>query len=291
MQTASTCPTPTTWRPDMARANSLQDKVAMVTGGGSGIGQEICRRLANDGARVAVVDRDLDAATSTAQSIGSAAYAVAADVTSEGQVDAAVTAIVERFGRIDIGVNAAGVGASAPLVDTTLEQWQRVIDICLTGVFVTARAQARQMTKQGGGVIVNIASTNSQQPGEGLSAYCAAKAGVEMLTRVAALELAAQGIRVVGVGPGLTSTPMVARFLDNPSASREFLANIPLGRPAQTADIAAAVAFLASEQAAYITGQTLYVDGGALMQKYPSLASRKPAVPATAATAVQEVQP
>jgi NAD(P)-dependent dehydrogenase (short-subunit alcohol dehydrogenase family) len=175
---------------------------------------------------------------------------------------------------------------SAAMVDTTLAQWQRVMDVCLTGVFVSARAQAAQMLAQGGGVIVNIASTNSRQAGEGLSAYCAAKAGVDMFTKVAALELAPQGIRVLAVGPGLTDTPMVARLLANPVARGEFLSNIPLARPAQPADIAAMVVFLCSDRAGYVTGQTIYVDGGASLMRYPSLASRRPtsvAQPAAAA--------
>jgi NAD(P)-dependent dehydrogenase (short-subunit alcohol dehydrogenase family) len=261
---------------------TLTDKVALVTGGGSGIGQEVCRRLTADGATVVVVDSDQAAAAITAAAIGAKSLAVAADVSRDGEMDRAISAAVERFGRLDIAVNAAGVGFSAALVDTTLEQWERVLNVCLTGVFLSTRAEARQMVKQGhGGVIINIASTNSQQPGEGLSAYCSAKAGVDMLTKVSALELASHGIRVTAVAPGLTETPMVARFLSNPQIRNEFLSNIPLGRPALTADIAAAVAFLASDDAGYITGQTLYVDGGASMQKYPSLASRKPSAPVT----------
>jgi len=260
---------------------NLDRRIAMVTGAGSGIGQEICRQLAAQGARVAAIDLDLAAAARTAESLGGGVLALAADVADEAQMTAAVAQTVAHFGRLDIAVNAAGVGISARMVDTTLAQWQRVMDVCLTGVFVSARAQAAQMIAQGGSaVIVNIASTNSQQAGEGLSAYCAAKAGVDMFTKVAALELAPHGIRVLAVGPGLTDTPMVARLMANPVARGEFLANIPLARAALPADIAAMVAFLASDQAGYVTGQTIYVDGGASLMKYPSLASRRPAAPA-----------
>jgi NAD(P)-dependent dehydrogenase (short-subunit alcohol dehydrogenase family) len=259
----------------------LEGRVALVTGAGSGIGRAICRRLAEEGARIACLDRDAAAARATADAIGSDALAIAADVANAADMQRAVAETAAAFGRLDIAVNAAGVGASARLVDTTLETWQRVLDVCLTGVFVSLQAQARQMIAQGGpAVIVNIASTNARQPGEGLAAYCAAKAGVEMLGRVAALELAAQGIRVASVGPGLTDTPMVARLLADPVARAAFLDNIPLQRPARPEDIAAAVAYLASDDAAYVTGQTLYVDGGASMQRYPSLAARKPSVPA-----------
>lgn len=265
---------------DMRR---LKGRVALVTGAGSGIGRAICARLAAEGARLVALDCDLSAAQATASMLGMDALAVAADVASVGDMQRAVAEVALRFGRLDIAVNAAGVGASALLVDTTLETWQRVMDVCLTGIFVASQAEARQMIAQGGAaVIINIASTNAQQPGEGLAAYCAAKAGAEMLSRVCALELAAHGIRVAAVGPGLTDTPMVARLLANPAAHGEFMDNIPLNRPARPEDIAAAVAFLASDDAAYVTGQTLYVDGGASMKRYPSLASRKPSV-ATAA--------
>lgn len=259
----------------------LAGKVAIVTGAGSGIGRAICMRLAGAGAMVAALDRDADAVAATVASLGDRAIALTADVASELEMDAAVQAVVERFGALDIGVNAAGIGASAPLVDTPVETWERVIRVCLTGVFVSMRRQAREMARLGSGVIVNIASTNAQQAGEGLSAYCAAKAGVEMLTRVGALELAASGVRVVGVAPGLTETPMVARFLADPGARHAFVSNIPSGRPAKPEEIAAAVEFLASDDAGYVTGQTLYVDGGASMMRYPSLAERRPSPSAT----------
>ncbi|VTU24420.1 Glucose 1-dehydrogenase 4 [Variovorax sp. PBS-H4] len=264
-----------------AQTTRLQGRSALVTGAGSGIGRAICGRLCDEGARVACLDRDAAAAKATAEAIGRGAVPVVADVANTADMRRAVEEAVAAFGRLDIAVNAAGVGASARLVDTALETWQRVLDVCLTGVFVSSQAQARQMIAQGGtAVIVNIASTNAQQPGEGLAAYCAAKAGVEMLGRVAALELAPHGIRVAAVGPGLTDTPMVARLLADPVARDAFLDNIPLKRPARPEDIAAAVAYLASDDAAYVTGQTLYVDGGASMQRYPSLAARKPSAPA-----------
>lgn len=267
----------------MAPITRLRGRAALVTGAGSGIGRAICRRLADEGARIACLDRDAAAAQATADAIGKGALALVADVANAAEMQRAIEATVAAFERLDIAVNAAGVGASALLVDTSVATWQRVLDVCLTGVFVSSQAQARQMIAQGGpAVIVNIASTNAQQPGEGLGAYCAAKAGVEMLGRVAALELAPHGIRVAAVGPGLTDTPMVARLLADPVARNAFLDNIPLQRAARPEDIAAAVAYLASDDAAYVTGQTLYVDGGASMQRYPSLAARKPSTPVTA---------
>ncbi|MDQ8033534.1 MAG: SDR family NAD(P)-dependent oxidoreductase [Bordetella sp.] len=267
----------------MAPITRLQGRAALVTGAGSGIGRAICRRLADEGARIACLDRDAVAAQAAADEIGTDALALVANVANTDEMRRAVEATVAAFGRLEIAVNAAGVGASARLVDTAMDTWQHVLDVCLTGVFVSSQAQARQMIEQGGSaVIVNIASTNAQQPGEGLAAYCAAKAGVEMLGRVAALELAPHGIRVASVGPGLTDTPMVARLLADPVARDAFLDNIPLHRVARPEDIAAAVAYLASDDAAYVTGQTLYVDGGATMQRYPSLAARKPSAPLAA---------
>lgn len=260
-----------------AHPGRLAGRCAIVVGGGSGMGQAVARRLSADGASVAVIDRDLDAARSTVATLKNGGFAVGADVADEADIARAIDACVAHLGALDIGVNAAGVGISVALLEQSLEQWQRVQNINLAGLFLCCKSQARHMkARPQGGVIVNFISTNAEQPGEGLSAYCASKAGAAMLTRVAALELAPHQIRVVGVGPGLTETPMVSRLLALPDARAEFLDNIPLGRPGKPADVAAVVAFLVSDDASYITGDTIYVDGGALNRRYPSLASRTP---------------
>lgn len=252
-------------------------KVALVTGGGSGIGAATVSRLVEEGAQVCVVDRNLEPAQAVAARWAASAIAVRADVTQEDEVERAVLAAVARFGRLDIAVNAAGYGVSAEIVDMTLAQWQGVIDADLTGVFLSTKHQARQMLRQGaGGVIVNIASTNAVQPGEGLAAYCAAKAGVAMFTQVAAMELGAHGIRVVGVGPGLTETPLTAPALKEPSQREAWTANIPSGRAAQPAEIAGLVAWLASSEGEYVNGETMYIDGGLRTRRYPTLAERRP---------------
>ena len=251
----------------------LSGRMAVVTGAGSGIGKAVVERLLEEGARVAALDFDLEKAHGTGGD-PEKVFAVQADVTEEASLQKAFAAIASKFGAPDIGVNAAGIGLSVPLLEQSAEQWKRVQDVNLFGVFLCTKMMAQAMLPKRDGVIINIASTNALQPGEGLSAYCASKAGVSMFTRVAAMELASFNIRVAAIGPGLTETPLVARLLARQEARDEFLANIPLGRAAKPADIAAAVAFLASDDASYITGDTLFVDGGALTQRYPSFEAR-----------------
>lgn len=265
---------------------SLSGRVATVVGGGSGMGRAVAQRLSAEGAAIAVVDRDFDAARQTVATLKAEALAIAADVTSEEDVARATDDCVTRFGALDIAVNAVGIGISVALLEQSLEQWQRVQNTNLTGMFLCCKYQAQYMkARPRGGVIINFISTNAEQPGEGLSAYCASKAGAAMLTRVAAMELAQHNIRVVGVGPGLTETPMITRLLALPNAHAEFLDNIPLGRPGKPEEVAAVVAFLVSDEASYITGDTIYVDGGALNKRYPSLASRTPKTLATGSAA------
>ena len=265
---------------------NLSGRTAIVFGGGSGMGRAVAQRLSMEGVAVAVVDRDIEAASQTVATLKAGALAVAADVTNEAEVAQAIETCAHHFGSLDIAVNAAGIGISVALTEQSLDQWQRVQNVNLAGLFLCCKHQALTMKAQArGGVIVNFISTNAEQPGEGLSAYCASKAGAAMLTRVAAMELAPDNIRVVGVGPGLTETPMVARLLALPDAHAEFVDNIPLGRPGKPEDVAALVAFLVSDEAGYITGDTIYVDGGALNKRYPSLASRTPKPPVAGSAA------
>jgi NAD(P)-dependent dehydrogenase (short-subunit alcohol dehydrogenase family) len=261
----------------MSVAGRFDGRVALVTGGASGIGAATAGRFAAEGGRVAIVDRDVAAAQAAAAALGERVVAVVADVTQESQVQAAVAAAVARFGRLDVSVHAAGYGSSAEVVDLSLDQWRGVLDVDLTGVFLSTKHAARQMLRQGGGgAIVNIASTNAVQPGQGLAAYCAAKAGVVMFTQVAGMELAPQGVRVVGVGPGLTRTAATARFLDAPAVAQPWLDNIPAGRAASADEIAGLVLWLASDEAAYMSGETVFMDGGFRSRAYPTLRERRP---------------
>ena len=252
----------------------LQDKVALITGGASGIGREIARRYVAEGARVVVADRNAPLLNEAVNELGEAGAAAEMDVTREADAERAVSFAVSRFGRLDFGVNCAGLGVSVPLTEQTEQQWDTVVDVCLKGVFLCMKHEARAITAgERGGVIINIASINARQPGAGLSAYCAAKAGVEMLTRVAALELGPRGIRVVGIGPGLIDTPLTTFQQERPHVREAFLENVPLGRVGTTADIASAALFLASDDASWVSGDTLFVDGAALTKKVPELGS------------------
>jgi NAD(P)-dependent dehydrogenase (short-subunit alcohol dehydrogenase family) len=230
-------------------------KVAVVTGGASGIGRAITERLTAEGATVVVGDLNTDD--------------VRCDVTVEADVEHLVAVAVERHGAVHLAANCAGVGTFAPIAEHPVEEWDRVVDICLKGVFLSVKHEARAMRGAGGGAIVNIASINARQPGEGMAAYCSAKAGVEMLTRCAALELGQHGIRVTGVGPGLVDTPLTSFTRDVPAIAERYLRNSPLGRTGQPGDVAAAACWLLSEEASWVSGDTLYVDGAALTREYP----------------------
>jgi 3-oxoacyl-[acyl-carrier protein] reductase len=234
--------------------------IAVVTGGGSGIGEAICLRLARDGASVAVLDVDLGAARLTAELVGG--IAVEADVSESASVDAALGQAEAELGPVDVWVNNAGIQASgeAGLMRLADEEWRRMLAVHLDGTFHGTRAAARSMAPRGAGSIVNIASVCGIEGCTGYPHYSAAKAGILGFTRAVAKELAVQGIRVNAVAPGFVDTA-ASEAIDSPlrQAQRE---RTPLGRFGRPEEIAATVAFLASEDAAFFVGETLSPNGG-----------------------------
>lgn len=245
----------------------FEGRVALVTGAAGGIGRAVVERIVGDGGRVVAGDIDRPGLAALVGDFGSAVSAMACDVTAEDGAAALAAHAVEQFGRLDVAVVNAGGGTASLIEDLPLDEWRRVIDLTLTGAFLTVKSAARVMVD--GGAIVAVASLSAVQPARGMAAYCAAKAGVVALVDVAALELGARGIRVNAVAPGLVRTPATETLWSIPGMVQGFVENTVIRRYGRPADIAAAVAFLASEEAAYISGTTLMVDGGAHHLRYP----------------------
>jgi NAD(P)-dependent dehydrogenase (short-subunit alcohol dehydrogenase family) len=251
----------------------LDGKVAIVTGGASGIGKGIVQRFVAEGARVVIGDPDSDGTGALIGELGhNYVDGAAIDVRDEAAVDRLVAQAVRRFGRLDVAVNNAGVGGFSPIQEYQQADWDRVIGITLTGAFLCVKHEAKRLIAQGnGGSIVNIASLNAVQPTEGFAAYCSAKAGVAMLTKVAALELGRHKIRVNAIGPGLIHTPATAGMTGVPGVEEAFIHEAPMGRPGEPEDVAGLALYLASDESSLMSGQTLYIDGGASLNKYPEL--------------------
>jgi glucose 1-dehydrogenase len=251
----------------------LEGRRALVTGATSGIGRATALRLGEEGARVAVnypsekERADAEAVATRIDPAGERAYTVRADVGVEADVVRMVEECRERFGGLDLLVNNAGIESQAPTLEMTLEAWEHVLRTNLTGAFLCLREAGRLMAAQRQGVIVNISSVHEFIPWPGYAHYCASKGGLKLLTQTVALEWAPLGIRVVAIAPGAIATPLNSAVLDDPEALREVEAEIPLRRLGQPEEIAAAVVWVAGEEAAYLTGTTLVVDGG--MSTYP----------------------
>jgi 3-oxoacyl-[acyl-carrier protein] reductase len=241
----------------------LSGKVALVTGSTRGIGRAIAETLAGAGARVAVVGRDLPRAEAAAAEIGHGARGFACDVSDTAQVSALVTDVEAAFGTLDILVNNAGLTRDNVIMRLKDEDWDAVIDANLRGAFASIRAASRGMMKRRSGRIINISSVVGVIGNRGQANYAASKAGLIGLTKSVAKELASRNILCNAVAPGFIATDMTAALGDDQRAALE--GQIPLARLGSPADIASAVAFLASDHAAYITGQVLVVDGGMVM--------------------------
>ncbi len=242
-------------------------KVALVTGGGSGIGAEVVRRLARGGARVAILDRKAEGAEAVAAEVGG--LAIVGDVAVTADVEAAVERTVAELGEIDVLVPNAGIGTAKPLWDYTDKEWDLLVDVNLKGTFTCLRAVVPRMLAGRGGSVVNVASLTGLRPTMGEGPYSAAKAGVIALTMSAAME-AAPKVRVNCVAPGMVRTPLTQMVTDNPTWRAGAETGTPLARIGDAGEVADVVCFLASDAAGYVTGQTIVVDGGSAL---PSLQS------------------
>ncbi len=240
----------------------LKDRVAVVTGAAQGNGRAFSEAFADEGAHVLVVDIQKEVAERTAQEIGRGAIAVAADVSLAADAVRIIDDSVSLFGRVDVLVNNAGVIGRFDFLDISEAEWDRVMNVNLKGTFLCGQAAARQMVTQGSGSIINIASVNAESLNPGTVHYCTSKGAVQTLTKGMALALAGRGVRVNAIGPGAVYTELSRERLDDPKVLRATLARIPMGRVAHPDDLKGAAIFLASDESAYVTGITLFVDGG-----------------------------
>lgn len=232
-------------------------RVVVVVGGGSGLGAATAELLRQGGDTVVVAD--LPGTTAD----------VAVDVTDEATVESLFEGVVSEHGGFHGVVSCAGTSTLSRVVDHDAGEWRRIVDVCLTGAFLVLKHAGRRVSD--GGSLVSLTSLNARQPGSGLAAYCAAKAGLVALTEVTALELGPRRVRVNAVAPGLVVTPLTAPAMDIPGVREEYVDNTVLGRPGEPAEIAAACRFLLSDDAAWITGETLDINGGAHLRRYPDL--------------------
>jgi 3-oxoacyl-[acyl-carrier protein] reductase len=249
----------------------MQNKVIVVSGGAGGIGEEVSARLASEGARLVIADLNAAQAEAKAANIGMGgerAIGVVCDITNPEQCDSLAKAAIDKFGRLDGVVNCAGFSKPHDSISLPPADWARMVDVQLNGAFYFAQACAKRMSGPGGAMVF-ITSTNAEAAFPRRAAYCCAKAGVAMLTKVLAIEWAERGIRVNAVGPAYVATEMTQRNIAVGNVNEaQIKGRIPLGRLAQPADVADAVSFLLSEKASFITGHSLYVDGGWLAYGY-----------------------
>lgn len=245
---------------------SLTGKAALITGGSRGIGRAIALEFAEVGADVAIASRtpaDLEATACEIEDRGRRGLAVAADVSRAADVEAMTKQVLEAFDRIDVLVNNAGISPTyTRALKLTEADWRRTLDVNLTGTFLVSQAVGRHMVAAGSGSVINLASIGAQVGLPRLAAYCASKAGIRALTQVLALEWAEHGVRVNAIGPAYVATEMTAGLREHPHFRPQILDQTPLGRFAEPDDIVGAAIYLASEASRYVTGETLFVDGG-----------------------------
>jgi len=246
-------------------------KVATITGGASGIGLAIARRFVSEGGQVVANDISPERVAALQAELGEVGIAMLGDVTREEDVAALFAIALERFGAVDASFHVAGANRGGTIARMVEADWDFTVDLCLKGVMFAMKHAAQAMLKAGGGAMVNIASLNAHVPMHAGSAYAAAKAGVEMLTKNGALELTPSGIRVNAILPGLVQTPLTKRLFDNADIHAAFMERIPQGRAAQPEEIAAPALFLASDDASYVSGASLLVDGAWAVSGYPDM--------------------
>jgi glucose 1-dehydrogenase len=249
---------------------ALAGKVALVTGASSGIGRAIASAMARQGASVVVnyvgkPDAANEVVNDIARDHGSA-IALQADVSRQSDVRGMISQAIMKFGRLDVLVNNAGIEKETPFLDKSEEEWDRVIAVNLKGPFLCTQLAAREMAKKGGGTIINISSVHEDLPFPGYAAYCASKGALRMLCRDLALELAKHHINVINVAPGAINTPINEKTMEHPEKVLALKREIPLGRVGEPSEVAKLVCYLASDDAAYITGTTVVIDGGLMHQ-------------------------
>ena len=258
-------------------SGKLEGRVAVVTGGGGGIGAQMCRTFAQQGAAVAVVDIQQEAAGQVVEEMGRSpgrAMAVACDVTDRDDVEQAADNVEQELGSLAIWVNNAGVSYILPFLECTEQIWDQTVEVNLKGAFLGCQAAIRRMAPRQDGVIINMSSQSGRVGNSHYAAYCASKFGIIGLTQSLAVEFAAQGIRVNAICPGVVATPMWDTQIEDYARKRDmkpeevmsyFESNIPMGRIGKAEEVAQAALFLAGDEADYITGQALNVSGGAVM--------------------------
>ena len=244
----------------------LQDRTAIITGGARGIGRAIAERFLAEGAKLLLADVDAATLAQTAEELG--CLSCPTDVAQKDQLDRMVATGIEAFGRIDILVNNAGITHAADFLDLTVEDFDRVIAINLRSAFLASQAAARHMIPRGQGAIVNMSSVNAVFAIPNQIPYAISKGGMNQLTKVSAMALAPHGIRVNAIGPGTILTDMGQAIMSNAEMQQKILSRTPLGRCGEPSEIASIAAFLASDDASYLTGQTIYPDGGRLALNY-----------------------
>ena len=244
---------------------TTSNRAAVIIGAASGIGWATAKTLAAEGFRVTIADRNCDLAQQRATELGHPHTAAAVEITDEDSV----AALFDDVGPVDAVVNCAGFSGFGLIADLDAALFRSVVDTCLTGAFLVIKHAGRHLAE--GGALVSLTSLNARQPAIGLSAYCSAKAGLSMLTQVAALELGPRGIRVNAVAPGFVHTPLTEGAAAIPGVVEEYVENTALGRPGTPEDVAAAVAFLCSSNASWMTGEVLDLNGGAHLKRYPDI--------------------